>query len=214
MNREPIEAVIFDCDGTLVDSESLSISVLVDFVSELGLQLDFHESLQQFSGNDLSFVLGHIERQLGRDLPPSFMGQFRRRQMRILRQQVRAVDGAEDLLASMNLPFCIASNAPPQKIEVCLKTAGLDHFFRAGFIQSAYDIGVWKPAPDLFLKSAQLLRAPPERCAVVEDSIYGIDAGVSAGMQVYALDPHGRFSSDSRITTVPSLFHLKPLLLQ
>lgn len=213
MNKQEIEAVIFDCDGTLVDSETLSIRVLVDFVAELGLTVPYDDALREFSGNDLSVVLQSIERDLGHALPANFIDQFRQRQMVVLRKDVRAIDGAERLLESLSLPTCIASNAPRQKIDVCLETTGLDRFFPDESIHSAYEIRVWKPAPDLFLRAAAALDVAPERCAVVEDSGYGIDAGLAAGMQVFAYDPVGDRESDHRITAVRSLRDLKPFLV-
>jgi beta-phosphoglucomutase-like phosphatase (HAD superfamily) len=86
----------------------------------------------------------------------------------------------------LHLPFALASNAPHHKIELCLRVTGLlPHF--AGRIFSAYDVQRWKPDPALFLFAAERLGVPPQRCAVVEDSLPGVQAGLAAGMQVIAL---------------------------
>lgn len=212
IDRPPIEAVIFDCDGTLVDSETLSIAVLVELIAEYGLQLDYEQALQQFSGNELSLVLDEIEAQLGHALPKSFLTDFRERQIGVLQQRVQAVHGAEELLAEMTLPFCVASNAPLKKINVCLEATGLKRFFAEPQILSAYQIQVWKPAPDLFLMAAESLSVSPERCAVIEDSRFGIDAGLAAGMQVFALDPHDHHANIPEVQTVQTLRQLSPLL--
>ena len=188
----PIEAVIFDNDGTLVDSETLSLQVLVDYVAELGLHISHAEAMERFAGNELSVVFGEFEERLGKKLPDGFLAEFRRRQMSLLATHVEAVDGAADLVESLNKPFCLASNAPLDKIRLCLETTGLRQLFPDTIIFSAYQINVWKPEPDLFLNAASTLGFEPQKCAVVEDSIFGIKAGLAAGMQVFAYDPHGR----------------------
>lgn len=212
MQPPPIEAVIFDCDGTLVDSETLSIAVLVELVAECGLTLNYQDALHEFAGNELAVVLDSVERRLGHALPDDFLTRFRDRQIQELEKSVEAIDGAAELLAALSLPFCVASNAPLPKIRVCLETTGLMPFFDDPRILSAYQIQSWKPAPDLFLQAAETLSVAPERCAVVEDSRFGIDAGLAAGMQVFALDPHGHHRELRRVHSVTSLRQLHPLL--
>jgi len=212
MSGQEIEAVIFDCDGTLVDSETLSIQVLVDQIGELGLQLNYERAVEQFSGNDLSVVLEDVETQLGHSLPTDFLDDFRHRQIDVLREQLQPVAGAADLLASVEQQTCVASNAPVEKISACLATTGLDRFFSPGELFSAYQIQMWKPAPDLFLLAAQTMGIAPEKCAVVEDSRFGIEAGISAGMQVFAYSPNLEHHNDERVTAVEQLTDLTPLL--
>jgi len=211
MSTPRIEAVIFDCDGTLVDSETLSLAVLVEFVAEFGLEIPHEEALQEFAGNELSVVFRTIEERLERSLPDNFMDNFRKRQIAVLHKELQAIDGAHDLLASLHLPFCVASNAPLNKIAVCLQTTGLDRHFTPDRIFSAYQIEVWKPEPDLFLKAAHDIGVAPENCAVVEDSRFGIRAGLAAGMQVFAYGPHQPVSDNlSNVHTIRHLNELKP----
>lgn len=212
MQQHPIEAVIFDCDGTLVDSETLSISILLDFAAEFGHNLAYEDALQQFAGVDLAVIIQNIELQLGDALPDDFMDRFRARQLPILREQLQTIHGAKELLEALNRPTCVASNAPLSKINVCLETTGLDVFFTKSRIFSAYQIETWKPSPDLFLMAAEFLQVAPERCAVVEDSRFGIEAGLAAGMQVFAFDPHEVHAADDRITAVRCLTDLIPAL--
>ncbi len=184
-----IDAVIFDCDGTLVDSERLSMRLLVECVGELGLAVSYEQMLRDHSGNELTVVLEDMEDRLGRPLPDDFVDRFRARQIDLLRRELRATDGAAEVLAGMDRPVCVASNAPMTKIDVCLQTTGLDRFFTPDRVFSAWDIQSWKPSPDLFLHAATALGVPPHRCAVVEDSGFGIQAGLAAGMQVFAYVP-------------------------
>lgn len=189
MRRPEIRAVIFDCDGTLVDSEVLSLAVLIEFVAEFGLEISHDEAMRRFAGNELSVVFADIEQRLGHALPTDFLQQFRERQIALLTEELEAIDGAHELLASLEIPFCVASNAPLHKIEVCLRTTQLHHHFPESRIFSAYQIQKWKPHPDLFLQAAAAMNVPPAQCAVVEDSHFGIKAGLAAGMQVFAYCP-------------------------
>lgn len=212
MPSPEIQAVIFDCDGTLVDSESISLRVLVNYVAEFRLQIPHEEAMKEFAGNELSVVFAEIERRLGHKLPDDFLHEFRRRQIATLREQVTACQGAGELLAELTLPYCVASNAPRNKIEICLQTTGLRQHFSDSDIYSAYDIEVWKPAPDLFLKAAAGMCVDPTHCAVVEDSRFGIEAGLAAGMQVFVYDPHRHHRSYPDVRCVATLTELAPLL--
>jgi HAD superfamily hydrolase (TIGR01509 family) len=88
------------------------------------------------------------------------------------------------VLQGLHLPFCVASSGPREKIELSLRATGLLPYFR-GRIFSAYELGSWKPEPDLFLHAAKVMAVAPARCAVVEDSVKGVRAGIAAGMAVF-----------------------------
>jgi len=187
-----IKAVIFDCDGTLVESEFLSNEVLSTYVAEFGLSISAREATELFSGGRMANSLQVLESRLGCSLPESFVAEFRRRQAIALRERLQPIDGAHDLLAGLTRPFCLASNAPLDKCELNLEVTGLNHFFTSERVFSAYQIGVWKPEPDLFLHAADAMNVDPANCAVVEDSPIGVAAGRAAGMQVFAFDPNSR----------------------
>lgn len=211
MNSDSIDAVIFDCDGTLVDSEVLSLQVLVDYVGEFGVRITHEEAMLNFAGNELSVVLTDIEQRLGKPLPTEFLDTFRTRQIALLSESVQPCPGADRLLAALSVPFCVASNAPLNKIDICLEATGLKPFFDADRIFSAYTIEKWKPAPDLFLSAAAALNVPPERCAVIEDSRFGIDAGLAAGMHVFAYCPHQQPLAPDYAGKVHRIEHLNEL---
>ncbi|TWT54992.1 6-phosphogluconate phosphatase [Rubripirellula amarantea] len=191
MIRQPVQAVIFDCDGTLVDSETISMELLLEGVTPLGIRMTHDEAMVRFAGNDLKVVLAELEATLNTPLPLDFLPNFRRRQFEVLAERLQPVDGAMELLGSLSLPFCVASNAPRQKIRICLETTGLIAHCSDDRIFSAYDVDAWKPDPKLFLAAAEALQVAPADCLVVEDSVFGIEAAHSAGMQVIAFDPHG-----------------------
>ncbi|WP_303722739.1 HAD-IA family hydrolase, partial [Malonomonas rubra] len=111
-------------------------------------------------------------------------------------QGLDAFPGALELLTRLHLPFCVATNGPREKVEMTLGLAGLRHLF-GNRIFSAYEVGCFKPDPGLFIHAAEVLGVEPCRCAVVEDSLPGIKAGLAAGMKVFALHP--------RETTSPEL---------
>lgn len=178
-------AVIFDCDGTLVDSETLSAEVFSELLGGLGHAADPVEILQSFRGRQLAKCLLDLEARHGA-LPADFAERFRARTAEVYRDRLQEIAGAAALLGAIAQPVCVASNAPRAKIELCLDAAGLARFF-TGRIFSAYEVGAWKPEPGLFLHAATAMGAAPQRCLVVEDSAPGVAAGLAAGMRVVAL---------------------------
>ena len=207
----PIHAIIFDNDGTLVDSESISLKVWVDLLLEFGFRMPHDEAVSRFSGQDLHVVIREVETDMGRPLPSDILDRFRARQLPELQRSVQPVRGVPELLEAVSLPFCVASNAPQNKIRLCLDAAGIGHHFEPASVFSAYDIEAWKPKPDLFLKAARDMGVPPANCAVVEDSVFGLDAAKAAGMQTYAYDPHNKFETRSDVIRVQAMSDLVPV---
>ncbi|MFL9927397.1 HAD-IA family hydrolase [Herbaspirillum lusitanum] len=184
-----IDLVLFDCDGTLVDSEVVAADAWSEYVARYGVNLTAQEALRQFKGASMKLCVARIEELHGAPLPAAFEHELRELMADMLRQRLQPIKGALELVQSMAIPFCLASNAPHAKIELCLSVTGMLPYF-AGRIFSAYDVQRWKPDPALFLHAAASLGVPPARCAVVEDSLPGIHAGLAAGMKVYALQVH------------------------
>jgi HAD superfamily hydrolase (TIGR01509 family) len=183
----PIRAIIFDCDGTLVDSETLSNRALVEYVAEFGLVISLEESMARFVGCKLADCVADLESQLGRALPEHFIPELRRRMTRIFEAELKPIPGAHELLSRLEHPFAIASSGPRAKIELSLERTGLRAFFPDARIFSAYESGCWKPDPTIFLRAASSLSVEPAECLVVEDSAPGIRGGVAAGMPTAAL---------------------------
>jgi len=202
-----IDAVIFDHDGTLVDSETITLSLLAEMAVEHGAEV-YEDDVDRFVGADLKVVFAEIEARRGSPLPADFIDVFRARQAERIHNGLEEIAGAGHLLTTLTLPTAVASNAPVAKMQLCLGATGLDRHFAPQELVSAYDVGEWKPAPGVFLAAAEVLQTPPQRCAVVEDSEPGIQAGLAAGMTVFAYDPSDRFGAIDGITRLSALSEL------
>ena len=208
----PCDVIIFDCDGTLVDSERLGHEVLVEHVAQHGLKLTVEDAMTRFRGIKMAESIARLEALLGRSLPDSFVPELRARMAQAFTARLQPVDGALELVRSLTLPFCVASSGPRDKIELTLSVTGLLPYF-TGRIFSSYEVGAWKPSPGLFIHAARAMNASPARCLVVEDSLPGVEAGLAAGMRVVAFQPDAR---DARIPqevqVISSLRELPALL--
>ena len=175
------ECLIFDLDGTLVDSEPLCSRAFLDLLPEIELSLA--ELMKRFRGRKLSGILDDIEVILGRNLPVGFEQDYRAHVEHLFKTELKAFPGVSEALAEIPVPICIASSGPRAKIETALETTELKHFFGSR-IFSSYDVGIWKPDPGLFLHAAREMGVLPECCTVIEDSEVGVRAAKSAGMKV------------------------------
>lgn len=209
--KKTTKLIIFDCDGTLVDSEPITNRVLANFISEFGLQLSPEKSLELFIGRDMPAIVKTLEGMLNRQLPANFSAEFRKRQSAALRSELQPIAGAHELLESLDRPFCLASNAPRSKIQINLEATGLGKFIAESAVFSAYDIQAWKPKPDLFLHAAQAMGHVPSDCIVIEDSVAGVEAARAAGMRVIAFVEPGS-SLPLEVDKVNKLLDLIPIL--
>lgn len=188
MSQE-IRAVIFDSDGTLVDSEAPAMDVLHEMAIAAGLQLTREEAHRRFRGVRMADITAWLGAQLP-DKPENFETDFTKRYRATITEYFKVhlspMPGAYDLLARLRIPFAVATNGPREKVELTLDLTGLLPFV-GDRIFSAYESGYFKPDPRLFLEAAAALGHEPRHCAVVEDSIPGLIAGVAAGMHVFSL---------------------------
>lgn len=178
------KCIIFDCDGVLVDSESMSIGVLLKLGKKIGFELKEELAVERFSGVALQQVLHYMEEQTQQKFPSTIIDDYRQLSYKAFRQDIQAVPGIPSLLEQLTVPFCVASNAPQEKIRLNLGLLQLLPYF-GEYIYSAYDIERWKPEPDLFLHAAQNMGFAPKDCAVVEDSLAGVQAATAGGFTVF-----------------------------
>jgi len=180
------KCIIFDCDGVLVDSEAISNKVIVELANTHGANIDIEYALKNYAGTSLKFVTNDIESIIGKKLPNNFNAEYRRISFIRFQQEIQPVKGVVELIQSLEVPFCVASNGPLNKMDLNLKLTGLSQYFQ-GNMFSAYELNSWKPDPTLFLHAAKTMGFEPKDCAVVEDSLSGIKAAVTGGFDVYAL---------------------------
>ena len=182
------DLIIFDCDGVLVDSERLSIRVDALFLDRLGWPMAESEIVERFVGRSDADIRAEIEERIGSPIPTGIDREFDRLYRETFEAELRPVDGiveALDAIAVFGTQICVASSGDHDKIRRSLELTSLTSYFDDR-IFSAADVAQGKPAPDLFLDAAERMRPAPTRSAVVEDSAFGVDAAIAAGMQAFA----------------------------
>lgn len=180
-----MDAVIFDCDGTLVDSEGLAVEVIVGLLAEKGRRFEFAEIMSRFHGRRFASFIEELAGEVpGLDAEELTAG-FRARTPVVFRERLQAMPGALELVAGLKVDKCVASNGPRDKIETSLGVSGLLPHFRDRIV-SAYEVGAWKPDPALIFAATDLMGVAPGRCLLVEDSVAGVRAGLAAGVEVVA----------------------------
>jgi HAD superfamily hydrolase (TIGR01509 family) len=186
------DAVLFDCDGVLVDSEPITNGVLREMLGELGWTLTTAECMRLFVGKAVKDEAAVIEARTGQPLTEEWLVQFRERRNAALIEQLRPIGGAvkavEKIHALYQGRIACASGADRFKVELQLEKCGLMPFFK-GRIFSGHEMPRSKPAPDVYLAAAAALGVDARRCAVVEDTITGATAGVAAGATVFGYSP-------------------------
>lgn len=188
------EAVLFDCDGVLVDSEPITVRVLREMLAELGWQLTQDECMRHFVGKSLKEELDIIAAQSGRVVDGAWLSAFQLRRNAALMEQLTPIPNIHDAVhrihAHHDARIACASGADRFKVEMQLRKVGLMDYFE-GRIFSGYETPRSKPFPDVYLAAASALQVDPRRCAVVEDTVTGVTAGVAAGAIVFAYLPYG-----------------------
>jgi len=202
---ENVGCVIFDLDGTLVDSEPICNRALVELLPDLGVNIN--ELVVRYRGQKLARILSDVEQRLRRSLPTNFEIHYRERVATLFELELMPMPGAADMLAGLEIPFCIASSGPLAKIRQALAVTQLAPFFGER-IFSSYDVGSWKPEPGVLLHAAEVMGFSPAACAVIEDSQTGIAAAQAAGMQVVCYAPVGSPNTPDDVQVIRDLREL------
>jgi len=188
------EAVIFDCDGVLVDSEATTSGVLRDMLEELGWRMSHEECHEAFLGKALQDELALIHSRTGVLPGEEWIEQFRLRRNAALAVGLQPIPGVHDALAQISARWrsniACASGADRGEILMQLEKVRLIDYF-ADRTFSGQEMARNKPYPDVYQAAMAALRVEARRCAVVEDSVPGVTAGVAAGATVYAYAPQG-----------------------
>lgn len=200
---------IFDLDGTLVDSEVLNCRAYVELIAEID-ESDT-ELTNRYRGMKFANIVSDIETRFEVALPVDFESQYRNRVAALYESELKANPGVPELLSGLELECCVASSAPTKKISHALEITGLGGYFGTN-IFSSYEIGSWKPEPDLFLHAATSMNRSPAHCVVVEDSDLGVEAAIAAGMTVFHYAPDSvptrrdRYQSIQQMSELSGLF--------
>lgn len=187
-----LRAILFDCDGVLVDSEPITLRVLTSCLHDFGWPLSLEECVGHFLGRALQLELDVIEAHAGRRPDEAWIAAFRHARDEALLREVLPTPGVEAILADLHARLegriACASGADRRKIELQLSTTGLIRWFE-GRTFSGHEMARTKPAPDVYLAAARHLAVEPAQCLVVEDSPTGVRAGVAAGATVLGFLP-------------------------
>jgi HAD superfamily hydrolase (TIGR01509 family) len=184
------QLVIFDCDGVLVDSESIANRVFAEMLLELGLEVSVDQMYSEFVGRSMTYCMRLVEERLGRAAPEDFVRRLQERTFAAFQTEgLRPTDGMFEALDAIALPVCVASSGEIEKMRFTLGLTGLLPRFE-GRLFSVTQVARGKPAPDIYLFAASRMGVHPEACVVIEDSPVGAQAGLAAGMTVFGYCAH------------------------
>jgi len=183
------KCIIFDCDGVLVDSEPIANSVLVEMANQYGANIDLEYAFKHFKGNSMQGCVDKILDLIDQPLPNNFVETYRKVSFEAFKKEVKPVEGVKHVLENLDIPFCVASSGPVEKIRFNLQLTGLlPHFENRIF--SCYTINKWKPNPAVFLWAADIMKFKPKDCVIIEDSLTGVKAAKNGGFDVYGFTAH------------------------
>lgn len=217
------DLIIFDCDGTLTDSEYVNNRALLEVLHEAGFtQYDLDHAFKHWVGTTVANIMLSIQMDTGRAPPADLINRYISRVRELQKTSMKAVDGAVDLVAAVkdHYKICVASNGERSNVLASLELSGLMGFFTPETVFTKIQVENPKPYPDLFLFAAAQMGAAPERCLVIEDSATGVMAGKAAGMTTWgftgsAHDPqkHAEYLESAGADEVfPLLIHIWKLL--
>lgn len=187
LSIQKYDLIIFDCDGTLVDSEALNCRALSDVLAGYGLDKYTPDYvLHNFVGTTVSNTLMIVQMETGFDFPPDTVARYIRRVEELQKIELYPAKGALDLVqkAAQAMKICVGSNGERSNVLRSLELTGLAPYFPDDHVFTKIQVKEGKPAPDLFLYAAAQMGVEPGRCIVIEDSEAGVIAGVAAGMHV------------------------------
>jgi HAD superfamily hydrolase (TIGR01509 family) len=196
--------VIFDCDGVLVDSEPIANAVFAKHLASIGISLTLDQTMARFMGRSMKSCMEDVIAELTnkniappKNFPEEFLAHMQADTFCEFGEHlmpVRGIVAALDAIEGRNIATCIASSGDHEKMKITLSKTGLLERF-SGRIFSATQVAKGKPAPDLFLFAAAQMEVQATRCVVVEDSPFGVEAAIAAGMKALSFCALTPFSS-------------------
>ena len=196
--------MIFDCDGVLIDSEPIANRVFSQQLATVGIRMTPEEVWRHFVGHSRDRCIAMAGELRGAPLPEGFAQAWDDALHDALDAEARPVEGIPELLASLPVPYCVASNGEPTHMRRGLGAAGLLPLLE-GRLFSAAEVAHPKPAPDVYLHAAKAMGVAPGHCAVIEDTSTGARAALAAGMHVlaYVGSPMNQRAELERLGAVP-----------
>lgn len=209
------DAIIFDFDGVLLESELESSRLLAALLTDLGHPHELEDALAHYVGLSGQQFIDAIERRIGTALPGEFHERMRKESARALERGIDSVAGAADFVESLprSLPRAIASSSSTLWVRRHLEHLGLSDCFGPHVYSGREHVGRGKPAPDLYLHAANALAVPIDHCVVIEDSKVGATGALASGALVvglaagkHCLPGHAQMLSNVGVKDVASSF--------
>lgn len=208
MNTSNIKCVIFDCDGTLVDSERLSCQALVNIFASYGADISFEQCMENFQGGKVFDILKETSARAGLSIPMETLEpRYREEVKQLFDDSLQPIPDAKETveyLIKKGVSVCVASNGSRDKMQYSLSLTNMLPLFKDN-IFSAFDINSWKPDPDLLLFTVMQMGFLLEECMFVDDTENGIYAGVNAGLKTVYYSPLGKEVDHPQVKTIKSL---------
>ena len=193
------DAIIWDCDGVLIDSEVISVQSSVEFFNTFGANTTMEYYINELIGKRKDEQIAILEKDCGVPLSKLITKESLKKANEIkfnnFKKYLKSISGIEEVLESIKLPMAVASGSSTERLDLTLGLTKLKSFFN-GNIFSADLVERGKPNPDVFLYAAKKLNIDPKRCLVIEDSVGGVQAAKNAGMTVYAFTGGSHVNED------------------
>ncbi|WP_252109819.1 MULTISPECIES: HAD-IA family hydrolase [unclassified Halomonas] len=204
----PLPLLLFDCDGTLVDSEPLLADEMATALTGVGLPFQRQDYMGEFRGARFRTIVAELQARFGEVDPQRLESAERTMRDNLakrLTRELKTLPGVVDTLETLRrFPSAVVSNGPESKIQAALKATQLATYFGKRFF-SGYTANCWKPEPCLHLHAASIMGFGARDCIAIDDALVGVRAALKAGMTVIHLNrfpdsettPDGAISIDS-----------------
>ncbi len=181
--QNPVKLVIFDCDGVLIDSESISKRVKISMLKDNGVNVSDNYFDTYFLGYSYESIKARVLEDYAVALTDDFRQEYLHTLMQTFEKELKPTAELKWMLSQLKTPYCIATSSSAQRVDSAFEITGLAHYFKDR-IFTASEVKNGKPAPDLFLHVAANMGVAAKNCLVIEDSQAGIQGALAANMRV------------------------------
>lgn len=183
------DAIIFDFDGVLLESELELNRLTAEILTDLGHEVTVEESVKHFTGLSGREVIEAIEHRIGSKIPADFHDRMKEGSIRALQEGIEAIAGAVEFVQSLptRYPKAVASSSSTHWIRAHLDHLGLGEAFGDHVYSGREHVERGKPAPDIYLYAASQLGIAIKNCAIIEDSKVGATGALASGGWVIGL---------------------------